>query len=135
MARNHRKNLGKILHEQRLSIPLTLEQVSAASGVSISHLGRIENGERFPSATILQKIATPLGYEENELFILAGYLSPRPAAVATKKALSAGRSVDPDVLKALAREPVEVQRALIGILNMLKNTASNLTRKQAVSSN
>lgn len=135
MARNHRKNLGKILHEQRMAIPLTLEQLSAASGVSISHLGRIENGERFPSATILQKIATPLGYEENELFILAGYLSQRPEAVSATKALYSGRSVDPDVLKALAREPVEVQRTLIGILNMLKNTASTLTRKQMVSSN
>jgi transcriptional regulator with XRE-family HTH domain len=42
--------------------------------VSISHLGRIENAQRYPSTNILRKIAQPLGLDENELFNLAGYL-------------------------------------------------------------
>ena len=40
------------------------------------YLGRIEGGERFPSAHILRKIAKPLGFNEAELLSLTGYLSP-----------------------------------------------------------
>jgi transcriptional regulator with XRE-family HTH domain len=131
MIRNHRKNLGKILKEQRRSIPLTLQQLSDASGVSISHLGRIENGERFPSALILQRIADPLGYEEKELFTLAGYLSASTVRVSEKRVQYGGRNVDPDVIKVLGKEPVEVQRAVIGILNIFKNISASIARKQA----
>jgi len=46
------------------------------SGVSSSHLRRIERGERFPSAAILRKIAKPLGFSESELLSLADYLPP-----------------------------------------------------------
>jgi len=46
------------------------------AGVSASHLGRIERGERFPSGSVLRRIAGPLGFEEDELFTLAGYLCP-----------------------------------------------------------
>jgi transcriptional regulator with XRE-family HTH domain len=42
--------------------------------VSVSHLGRIENAQRYPSTTVLRKIAKPLGLDENELLNLAGYL-------------------------------------------------------------
>ncbi|MFC1872041.1 helix-turn-helix domain-containing protein, partial [Chloroflexota bacterium] len=68
-------NLYRILKRQRQSIPLTLRQLSESSGVSSSHLGRIERGERFPSAHILHSIAQPLGFEQSELLALAGYLS------------------------------------------------------------
>jgi len=131
MIRNHRKNLGKILKEQRRSIPLTLQQLSDASGVSVSHLGRIENEERFPSAIILQRIASPLGYEEKELFTLAGYLSASGTRIGERKARYGGRNVDPDVIRALGKEPVEVQRAVIGILNIFKNISASISRKQS----
>ena len=75
MTNNHGKNLGTIIRKQRIAIPFTLRKISSLSGVSQSHLGRIERGERFPSADILRKIAKPLGFEERELFTLAGYLS------------------------------------------------------------
>ena len=74
--------LGKIIKQQRLSIPLTLQELTAKSGVSSSHLGRIERGERFPSAHVLRKIARPLGFEENELFTLANYLPPQVQRIA-----------------------------------------------------
>lgn len=68
-------DLGTMLKRQRLAVPLTLRELAATSGVSSSHLGRIERGERFPSAHILRRIAKPLGLEEDELFTMAGYLS------------------------------------------------------------
>src|SRR4030067_2652577 len=94
MLNNYRKNLGKIIKQQRLMVPLTLQELANMSDVSPSHLGRIERGERFPSASILQKIAKPLGFEENELFTLAGYLSPRPSAIAEKEPTYPGKGLD-----------------------------------------
>ena len=78
-ATNH---VGGILKQQRISLPLTLQELASKAKVSASHLGRIERGERFPSAHILRKIAAPLGFEENELFTLAGYLSTPASATA-----------------------------------------------------
>ena len=106
---------------------MTLQEVAAKSSVSASHLGRIERGERFPSAHILQKIARPLGFEEDELFTLAGYLSPQSAAVSEQAAPYRTERIDPYVAKLLAQESVENQRAIIGILAVLKSIAKNLS--------
>ncbi len=77
---NSSNYLGRILKQRRVMIPLTLRGLAVVSGTSSSHLGRVERGERFPSASILRKIAKPLGFEESELFSLAGYLSPQPSS-------------------------------------------------------
>lgn len=128
MARGD-SNLGRILKQQRVTIPLTLQELAAASGVSASHLGRIERGERFPSAHILRKIAKPLGFDEDELFTLAGFLSPRTSGIAEERTTSyTGHRLDPYVAKLLAEETVEVQRAVIGILALLKSIARGMAR-------
>ena len=75
MHSNFRKKLGLLIKIQRVIAPLTLQQLARMSGISPSHLGRIERGERFPSDNVLRKIAKPLGLEESELFALAGYPS------------------------------------------------------------
>jgi len=67
-------NLGTIVKRQRNRLGITLVELAAKSGVSTSHLGRIESTQRYPSTTVLRKIAKPLGLAENELFNLAGYL-------------------------------------------------------------
>jgi len=46
MIVHDRNNLGKILKQRRLMAPLTLQKLSAKSGVSASHLGRIESYQR-----------------------------------------------------------------------------------------
>ncbi len=124
---DYRKNLGKILKQQRLSVNLTLHQLSDASGVSPSHLGRIEKGERFPSADILQRIARPLGFGEEELFTLAGYLSPHINLEPDKEVKAVKNELDPYVARVLSQEPVEVQRAVVGILTILKSISGSLT--------
>jgi len=121
--------LGKIIKQQRLSIPLTLQELTAKSGVSSSHLGRIERGERFPSAHVLRKIARPLGFEENELFTLANYLPPQVHRIAEESPSYSGERVDPYVSRVLAQEPVDVQRAVIGILAILKSMAKSITKE------
>ena len=129
MERNETE-LGRILKQQRVALPLTLQELSAASGVSSSHLGRIERGERFPSAHILRKIARPLGFDEDELFTLAGFLSPQTPGISEERGVGySSRHLDPYVAKILSEEPVEVQRTVIGILNMLKSVARAMTKE------
>ncbi|NQT31030.1 MAG: helix-turn-helix transcriptional regulator [Deltaproteobacteria bacterium] len=126
-----RTNLGRILKQQRVSLPLTLRDLSSMAGVSASHLGRIERGERFPSGSVLRKIARPLGFEEDELFTLAGYLSPQQAGVAESRVEYGGRGdLDPYVARVLAQEPVDVQRAVIGILSILNSIAKTSSREK-----
>ena len=124
MANN--KDFGRILKQHRAAAGLTLRELSARSGVSSSHLGRIESGDRFPSAHILQRIAKPLGLEENELFALAGYLSAGPSTEADMTAVDTMLRLDPLVAKILAQEPVEVQRTVIAVLSLLKSIAKSL---------
>ena len=120
---NNGKYLGRILKQRRVMIPLTLRGLATISGMSSSHLGRIERGGRFPSALILRKIAKPLGFEESELFSLAGYLSPQPSSPDEGSADYSGGRLDPYVGRILSQEPVEVQRTVIGILSILKSIA------------
>ena len=115
---SNRNNLGLLLKQQRLRIPLTLRELTELSGVSSSHLGRIERGERFPSAHILRKVAKPLGLGEGELLTLSGYLSPQPSAVIEN---SGGGRLDPYVVAVLSQEPVEIQYVVVTILSVLKS--------------
>jgi transcriptional regulator with XRE-family HTH domain len=103
---------------------LTLQQLSSMSGISSSHLGRIEKGERFPSAPILRKIAKPLSLAEAELLTLAGYLSPQPSATVENETRLGG--LDAYVAMVLSQEPVERQRAVITILTVLKSMARDV---------
>ena len=128
MDSNH---LGVILKQQRISLSLTLQELAGRSGVSASHLGRIERGERFPSAHILQKIAKPLAFEEDELFTLAGYLSPQSPMIAEKTQPYGSDRLDPYVARVLAQEPIEIQRAVIGILTILKSIAKGLSKESS----
>ena len=128
MNNNNNSALGEILKQQRLRTSLTLRELTELSGVSASHLGRVERGERFPSASILRRIAQHLGFEEDELFTLAGYLSPQPPGIAEARPVYGGRQLDPYVAKVLSEEPIEVQRAVLGVLSMLKSIAGSQTK-------
>ncbi|MBA7678160.1 hypothetical protein ES703_86432 [subsurface metagenome] len=123
---NNSKNLGRILKQRRVMMLVTLREVAAMSGVSASHLSRIEKGGRFPSASILRKIAKPLDFNEDELFTLAGYLSHQPVSMATAHLNYNGGGLDPFVAMVLAQEPVELQSAVIGIHSILKSIAQAL---------
>ena len=127
-----RTDLGRILKQQRVSLPLTLRELSSMAGVSASHLGRIERGERFPSGSVLRRIAGPLGFEEDELFTLAGYLSPQQhPSLAESRAQYGGRGdLDPYVARVLAQEPIDVQRAVIGILSILNSIAKTAKKEK-----
>lgn len=123
MAGDSRSELGKILNQRRQMIGLTLRELGRTANVSSSHLGRIERGERYPSARILRRLAKPLGAEEAELMSLAGYLSPELTAASEN---TGSMQLDPYVSMVLSHEPVEVQRAVIAVLAVLKGMAKSL---------
>ncbi len=128
---DNEESLARIIRQRRFSASMSLSQLAARSGISQSHLGRIERQERFPSVRTLQKIARPLGFDENELLVVAGYLSPRPVNT-VKKPENRRRynELDPFVAQLLAREPLEVQNTVIGILRILKSLARCIDREQ-----
>lgn len=121
--------MGKIIKQQRVMIPLTLKELATMTSMSPSHLGRIERGERFPSARILRKIAKPLGFEEDELFTLAGYLSPQSPRMAEAESGYSTGQLDPYVARVLAQEPIDVQRSVIGIFTILKSIAKSIAKE------
>ena len=116
-AGGRNNDLGKILKQRRVMIPLTLMELAATTDVSASHLARIEMGQRYPSARVLRKLAEPLGFDEDELFVLASYLTP-PSS--TEPSPGSGR-LDPYVARVLSEEPIETQRSLVAILSLLKS--------------
>ena len=113
-------DLSKMLKQRRLMAELTLCELAARSGVSQSHLGRIERGERFPSGHILRKIAKPLEFDESELLIVAGYLSPQSSS--EEYGLE---RLDPYVARVLSQEPVTMQRAVVSLLTVVKAIAKS----------
>ena len=117
-------SIGTLIHQKRISMPLTLYELSVKSGVSQSHIGRIERGERFPSAHVLRRIAEPLGFEAEELFTLAGFLSDKSNG--DESVVSNKLDIDPLVANLLSREPVELQRAIMDVFSLLKIVAKYL---------
>lgn len=135
MQIQERNSIGQLIKQKRQSIPLTLIELSNTTGVSQSHLGRIERGERFPSAYILRRLAKPLGFEEEELFMMAGFLSTQSRDETQPSEPNSKRSkLDPYVANLLAQEPPEIQRSVIGILSLLKTMSRVNFSSQATDS-
>ncbi len=122
-------HLGEAIKQQRTVMRLTLRELATASGISTSHLGRIERGERFPSAYILRRIAKPLAFDERVLFTLAGFLSTIPAEDTREKSTVTFPRLDPYVASVLAREPVVLQRAAIAILSILRSLVRSILKE------
>lgn len=117
--------LGKVIKRRRMIMSLTLKELAAASDVSASHLSRIERGGRLPSAHTLRRIARPLSFGEGELFTLANFLSPVPAEDINEKSGNT-LGLDPYVARALAEESLEVQRAAVGVVSILKSLVRDI---------
>jgi transcriptional regulator with XRE-family HTH domain len=124
------KVLGTVIKRQRVMVPLTLLDLARLSGVSTSYLARIERGERYPSARVLRQIAKPLGFDEDELFVLAGYLS-RDGHTEVKQSSRSYyyEGLDPYVARALSQQSIETQRSIVGIINILKSISSNIAEE------
>ena len=104
--------LGAEIRSRRLSLKLSIRQVAAKAGISNGYLSKLERGQVHPSARVLLRIAEILGKTDKEVLTLAGYYSDELTGL------------DPLVAAVLGREPVEVQRAALVVLKLLKSITS-----------
>lgn len=74
MSNDQLKALGKLLRSTRKERGLTLEAAASASGVVVSTIKRLEDGDfKRPDPEKLQRIAGALDLDVEDLFALAGY--------------------------------------------------------------
>ena len=123
MNTDEKNDLGRMIKRQRNLLSLTLSELAVKSGVSASHLGRIERGERFPSGHILRRIAKPLELDESQLLIVAGCLSPQRSSEENNIG-----QLDPYVAKILSEEPVNMQQAVVSLVMIVKAIAKSLVQ-------
>jgi transcriptional regulator with XRE-family HTH domain len=58
--RERLRELGARIRQMRLAGDLTLEDLAAAAGLSVTYLGQTERGQRNPSVLVLWRIACAL---------------------------------------------------------------------------
>ena len=85
-----KKTLGSVLKQQRDAFRLTQRQLAAKLGVKASHIAYLENGRRRPSLSLVNRIATVLGLDRQELFLLVhpearGMVAARPEVAKSKQ--------------------------------------------------
>ncbi len=122
----HDNNIGRIIKRQRVLLDITQSKLASSAGVSTTLIGRVEKGERFPSARTLNKLAAALHFDESELLIEAKYLSPQYSRLIEKNVETGTMRLDPYVAIELSKEPLEVQRTVLAILTLLKSIAKDV---------
>ncbi len=123
----HDNNIGKIIKIRRVLLDITQSKLASSAGISSSLIGRVEKGERFPSARTLRKLADALHFDESELLIKAKYMSPKYSGLVERNVAAGSMRLDPYVAIELSKEPLEVQRTVLAILTMLKSIAVGIT--------
>lgn len=61
-----------MIRAARLELRLTLAEVAAESGLSVSHLSHVESGRHAPSEQVIEKLAGPLDLDPVALCLAAG---------------------------------------------------------------
>lgn len=81
-------NIHDFLQERRIEMKLSIQQLSQESGISASHISRMERGVRNPSPQTLDKLAVPLHVDYLTLLKVADLLeSPQSNCVDLEKVL------------------------------------------------
>jgi len=62
--------LAEVLRSERRGHGLTLNDLAAAAGVSVAYLGEIERGKKYPSVSVLERLAGALALEIPDLLEL-----------------------------------------------------------------
>jgi len=68
-----RKILGANMKAYRTELGLTQEKLAELVNTATNYIAQIENGKRFPTDTMLEKIATTLQKRPHELFAIGHY--------------------------------------------------------------
>ena len=68
---NIKKHLGSNIKFYRNNNGISQAKLADMIDMATNYLGLIENGKKFPSAEMIERIATALGKDTTELFILS----------------------------------------------------------------
>jgi transcriptional regulator with XRE-family HTH domain len=86
LHQNSDESFGCRIRASRLNKQVTLRSFAKRLGVAPSHLSNIENGGVIPDADVIRRIATELEEDVDELFALAGKLTPEAIRAFTRTA-------------------------------------------------
>ena len=65
-----KKHLGSNIKQTRTSLGISQAKLAEMVDMATNYLGLIENGKKFPSAKMIEKIAGALEKDSTELFVL-----------------------------------------------------------------
>lgn len=65
--------VGNFIRDKRKENGITLRDLQEHTGISFSHLSKVERGEHQPTRETLEILANALAINKYELFLLAGY--------------------------------------------------------------
>jgi len=107
--------LGKKIRELREQLGMSQAQLSTHGGLSQGYLSQLENDEvQNPSAAVMFRLAQALHVDPRQLMQAAGY-DQLPGAADEEYEVT----VDPELLRFLARFPREQQTHLLKLLEGL----------------
>ncbi len=107
--------LGKKIRKLREELGMSQAQLSSQGGLSQGYLSQLENDEvQNPSAAVIFRLAQALNVDPRVLMDAAGYDSG-----ANRSASEFFVTVDPELLRFLARFPRRQQTYLLGLLRSL----------------
>jgi transcriptional regulator with XRE-family HTH domain len=66
-----RKHLGANIKQSRTNLGIAQAKLAEMVDMATNYLGLIENGKKFPSAEMIERLASALGKDTTELFVLA----------------------------------------------------------------
>ncbi len=69
--RDRLREIGANIRRRRTAIDLTLEDLAASAGLSVTYLGQTERGQRNPSVLVLWRIADALAITLDQLVAAA----------------------------------------------------------------
>jgi len=67
VERERLRTIGANIRQRRAAGDMTLEDLAASAGLSVTYLGQTERGQRNPSALVLWRIADALGVRLDQL--------------------------------------------------------------------
>ncbi|MBI1885867.1 MAG: helix-turn-helix transcriptional regulator [Chloroflexi bacterium] len=110
--------LGQTIRSHREELGMSQARLATAAGLSQGYLSQIENGEvSNPSAAVLFRLAQSLHVDPRVLLEAAGYEQPRERNGEEEFDMP----VDPDLLRFLASQSREQQRALLRLLQEIED--------------
>ena len=66
-----KKLLGSNIRQYRVSLGISQEKLAEMVSMATNYLGLLENGKKFPSSEMIERIALALGKDSADLFAVA----------------------------------------------------------------